>query len=147
MNVLHGIVRVHIPELLASVPIPETFSGLFSLSRYSVYFTMKNRYFSKHVNTLIKKDQEKVVDFIDIESIGRKAVYCRCWKSKKARHPARSSLRQRKVPKSGRDIMIAPPKVDSPRFFAPDKAHSLNIFIAALNAFIFLRWLHYFTCN
>ncbi|KAH9278012.1 CDGSH iron-sulfur domain-containing protein 2 -like protein A [Echinococcus granulosus] len=83
MNVLHGIVRVHIPELLASVPIPETFSGLFSLSRYSVYFTMKNRYFSKHVNTLIKKDQEKVVDFIDIESIGRKAVYCRCWKSKK----------------------------------------------------------------
>ncbi|KAL5106865.1 hypothetical protein TcWFU_005526 [Taenia crassiceps] len=74
------------PDLLAAVPIPDTFSGLFSLSRYSVYFTIKNRCFSQHINNLIKKDQEKVVDFVDIESIEKKSVYCRCWKSKKARY-------------------------------------------------------------
>ncbi|VDM32398.1 unnamed protein product [Hydatigera taeniaeformis] len=89
MNVLHNVVRIHIPDLLAAVPIPETFSGLFSLSLrdlvrltvfsgvftalgYSVYFTVRNRCFYHHINEVIKKNQEKVVDFIDIESIGRK---------------------------------------------------------------------------
>nr|CDS29709.1 expressed protein [Hymenolepis microstoma] len=83
MNVLHGVVRVHVPDLLASVPIPDSFTGLFSLSRYSIYFSVKNRGFSKQFNTEVKKDQEKVVDFIDIESIGCKTCFCRCWKSKK----------------------------------------------------------------
>ncbi|VDN98131.1 unnamed protein product [Rodentolepis nana] len=100
MNVLHNVVRVHIPGLLASVPIPDSFTGLFSLSPkdilgltlfsgfsaaigYSIYFTVKNRGFSKQFNTEIKKDQEKVVDFVDIESINGKASFCRCWKSKK----------------------------------------------------------------
>jgi len=35
------------------------------------------------VNQEIKKDCAKVVDTIDIEDIGDKAVMCRCWKSKK----------------------------------------------------------------
>ncbi|XP_028172856.1 CDGSH iron-sulfur domain-containing protein 2 homolog isoform X2 [Ostrinia furnacalis] len=34
------------------------------------------------VNTSIRKDINKVVDFIDIEDITEKAVLCRCWKSK-----------------------------------------------------------------
>ncbi|VDK34883.1 unnamed protein product, partial [Taenia asiatica] len=59
------------------------FSGVSAALGYSVYFTIKNRCFPHHINKLIKKDQEKVVDFIEIESIGRKGVYCRCWKSKK----------------------------------------------------------------
>ncbi|VDL61609.1 unnamed protein product [Hymenolepis diminuta] len=93
MNVFHNIVRVHIPDLLASVPIPDSFmkdvlgltlfSGISAALGYSVYFTVKNRAFSTHINTEIKKDQEKVVDFVDIESIGKKACFCRCWKSKK----------------------------------------------------------------
>uniref|UniRef100_A0A3B3DMC6 Zgc:110843 n=1 Tax=Oryzias melastigma TaxID=30732 RepID=A0A3B3DMC6_ORYME len=35
------------------------------------------------VNTFINKDSPKVVHCFDMEDIGSKAVYCRCWKSKK----------------------------------------------------------------
>ncbi|XP_026187121.1 CDGSH iron-sulfur domain-containing protein 1 [Mastacembelus armatus] len=35
------------------------------------------------VNTSFNKDSPKVVHSFDIEEIGSKAVYCRCWKSKK----------------------------------------------------------------
>jgi len=35
------------------------------------------------VNTQIQMDCPKVVDTVDIEDIDAKAVYCRCWKSKK----------------------------------------------------------------
>lgn len=34
-------------------------------------------------NPLIRLDEKKVVDFIDIEDIAEKASLCRCWKSKK----------------------------------------------------------------
>ena len=37
------------------------------------------------VNTCISKDSPKVVHSFDMEDIGTKAVYCRCWKSKKVR--------------------------------------------------------------
>lgn len=37
------------------------------------------------VNTCISKDSPKVVHSFDMEDIGSKAVYCRCWKSKKVR--------------------------------------------------------------
>uniref|UniRef100_A0A8R1I4K6 ZnF_CDGSH domain-containing protein n=1 Tax=Caenorhabditis japonica TaxID=281687 RepID=A0A8R1I4K6_CAEJA len=33
-------------------------------------------------NNLIKLDSKKVADTVDIEDIGEKKVYCRCWKSK-----------------------------------------------------------------
>ncbi|KAK2849477.1 hypothetical protein Q5P01_009311 [Channa striata] len=35
------------------------------------------------VNSCIHKDSPKVVNSFDMEDIGTKAVYCRCWKSKK----------------------------------------------------------------
>ncbi|KAG7518935.1 CDGSH iron-sulfur domain-containing protein 1 [Solea senegalensis] len=35
------------------------------------------------VNTTVSKDSPKVVHSFDMEDIGTKAVYCRCWKSKK----------------------------------------------------------------
>ncbi|XP_061581832.1 CDGSH iron-sulfur domain-containing protein 1 [Cololabis saira] len=35
------------------------------------------------VNTSFSKDSPKVVHSFDMEDIGSKAVYCRCWKSKK----------------------------------------------------------------
>ena len=35
------------------------------------------------VNSCIKMDCAKVVDTLDIEDLGDKAVLCRCWKSKK----------------------------------------------------------------
>ena len=37
------------------------------------------------VNASIKKDQAKVVDSLDIEDIGDKKVFCRCWRSKTVR--------------------------------------------------------------
>merc|ERR1711976_1148919 len=37
----------------------------------------------KQVNHCIKKNESKVVDTIDIEDMGDKGVFCRCWKSKK----------------------------------------------------------------
>lgn len=35
------------------------------------------------INSLIKKNEEKVVDTVDVEDIGEKKVFCRCWKSAK----------------------------------------------------------------
>lgn len=35
------------------------------------------------INPDIKKDVEKVVDMLKVEDLPKKAVFCRCWKSKK----------------------------------------------------------------
>lgn len=35
------------------------------------------------VNPTIKKDEPKVVDSLDVEDLGNKSVFCRCWRSKK----------------------------------------------------------------
>ena len=34
-------------------------------------------------NNKVKMDSPKVVDTVDIEDIGSKGVFCRCWKSNK----------------------------------------------------------------
>lgn len=38
------------------------------------------------INPTIRKDINKVVDFIDIEDITEKASLCRCWRSKNVRY-------------------------------------------------------------
>ncbi|XP_013911209.1 PREDICTED: CDGSH iron-sulfur domain-containing protein 1-like, partial [Thamnophis sirtalis] len=54
------------------------------------YFAYK-KYFSKGkgcsgmVNLHIQKDNPKVVHAFDMEDLGEKAVYCRCWRSKTVR--------------------------------------------------------------
>lgn len=48
------------------------------------------------VNTSISKDSPKVVHSFDMEDIGTKAVYCRCWKSKKVR-PLFSDIRRKQI--------------------------------------------------
>jgi hypothetical protein len=35
------------------------------------------------VNLSLQKDCPKVVDTVDIEQIGDKKMFCRCWRSKK----------------------------------------------------------------
>lgn len=35
------------------------------------------------MNLSVKKDSPKVADIVDIEEIGDKKVFCRCWRSKK----------------------------------------------------------------
>ena len=48
---------------------------------YGIYATLKWR--KGHVNACHKKDCDKVVDSVDMEDMGDKAVFCRCWRSQK----------------------------------------------------------------
>lgn len=55
---------------------------------YAAYVTYsnakdKNTSAKSHINTKVKKDEPKVVDNFDVEDLGNKSVFCRCWKSKK----------------------------------------------------------------
>uniref|UniRef100_A0A5F9D877 CDGSH iron sulfur domain 1 n=1 Tax=Oryctolagus cuniculus TaxID=9986 RepID=A0A5F9D877_RABIT len=54
------------------------------------YLAYKRFYVKDHrskamVNLHIQKDNPKVVHAFDMEDLGDKAVYCRCWRSKKVR--------------------------------------------------------------
>ena len=54
------------------------------------YLAYKRFYVKDHrnksmVNPHIQKDNPKVVHAFDMEDLGDKAVYCRCWRSKKVR--------------------------------------------------------------
>ncbi|THD18068.1 Zinc finger CDGSH domain-containing protein 1 [Fasciola hepatica] len=102
MNCLHNIVCVHWPNLLRSVPIPESFGGLLHLSfkdilglatfgavtgalSYSVYTTVMV-HLGKHkglINLDINKHLNKCATVVDVESIDKKTAYCRCWRSAK----------------------------------------------------------------
>ena len=48
---------------------------------YGIYATLRLR--KRHVNECLKKECDKVVDSVDMEDLGDKAVFCRCWRSKK----------------------------------------------------------------
>lgn len=37
---------------------------------------------SNRCNNIVRLDEKKVVDTVDIEDIAEKAAFCRCWKSK-----------------------------------------------------------------
>jgi len=109
MSTLSTFIRVSIPNYLAGLPVPDTFTGWFKLGikdwiqlvplgavvagiGYLAYDKISTsgcmiKCASKAakgpmVNASIKKDQAKVVDSLDIEDIGDKKVFCRCWRSK-----------------------------------------------------------------
>ncbi|VVD03500.1 CDGSH iron-sulfur domain-containing protein 2 homolog [Leptidea sinapis] len=99
MYFISNTVKVSIPNYLAGLPIPDSFGGWFRLSfrdwlallpptiaiggiSYVGYQTVKKVKEAGRVNSCIRKDINKVVDFIDIEDITEKASLCRCWKSK-----------------------------------------------------------------
>lgn len=69
------------PEhLVVAVPVAVVAAvGGFLVSHYLSGRSCKKG----QVNTFISKDSPKVVHSFDMEDIGTKAVYCRCWKSKK----------------------------------------------------------------
>lgn len=46
-------------------------------------FNSKGKSTKPKVNLDLQKDNPKVVHAMDIEDLGEKAVYCRCWRSKK----------------------------------------------------------------
>ncbi|RWS03765.1 CDGSH iron-sulfur domain-containing protein 1-like isoform X1 [Dinothrombium tinctorium] len=53
----------------------------------AIYLTLKQRGRRDSdegtVNRTVQKDNPKVVHTFDIEDLDKKAVYCRCWRSKK----------------------------------------------------------------
>lgn len=75
-------VFLSIEHLVVAVPVAVISAvGGFLVSQY-----LNRRCCKKGlVNTCISKDSPKVVHSFDMEDIGSKAVYCRCWKSKKVR--------------------------------------------------------------
>ncbi|TNM99075.1 CDGSH iron-sulfur domain-containing protein 1 [Takifugu rubripes] len=72
--------RLSKEHLVVAVPVAVISAiGGFLVSQY-----LNRRCCTKGlVNTSISKDSPKVVHSFDMEDIGSKAVYCRCWKSKK----------------------------------------------------------------
>ncbi|KAF7643408.1 hypothetical protein LDENG_00239810 [Lucifuga dentata] len=72
--------RLSKEHLIVAVPVALISAvGGFLLARY-----LSGRSFKKsQVNVSISKDSPKVVHSFDMEDIGTKAVYCRCWRSKK----------------------------------------------------------------
>ncbi|XP_055315601.1 CDGSH iron-sulfur domain-containing protein 2 homolog [Sitodiplosis mosellana] len=103
MEALSTLVKVTFPNYLSNLPIPDSFGGWFKLGfrdwlslipptaavaglGYVSYlaFCPEARKSTKvaRVNKLIRLEDAKVADFVDIEDIAEKAAFCRCWKSK-----------------------------------------------------------------
>lgn len=85
-NKITFLLRIHATfvsateHVVVAVPVAVVaFAGGFLVSRYLTSRCCKK----SQVNTSICKDSPKVVHSFDMEDIGTKAVYCRCWKSKK----------------------------------------------------------------
>jgi CDGSH-type Zn-finger protein len=64
-------------DLLTYVPILTT----IGLTAYVIWQAMRPKI--GLVNPNIEKDSKKVVNSMDIEDIGDKIAFCRCWRSKK----------------------------------------------------------------
>ncbi|XP_077589692.1 CDGSH iron-sulfur domain-containing protein 1 [Stigmatopora nigra] len=72
--------RLSKEHFLVALPVAVVAAaGGFLVSRYLSGRSCKKGL----VNTCINKDSPKVVHSFDMEDIGSKAVYCRCWKSQK----------------------------------------------------------------
>ncbi|KAF7995378.1 hypothetical protein HCN44_006485 [Aphidius gifuensis] len=102
MEPIASLVKVSIPNYLSGLPIPNTIGGWFRLGvrdwlslvpptallaglgymSYCTFCPEATKSIKVVVNRKIKKDLPKVVDFIDVEDLTEKAVFCRCWKSK-----------------------------------------------------------------
>jgi len=104
MEVVHHYFKVQLPRYLESLPLPKSFSDLAALTTsqciqllpffifififlYLFLSPILSPLFKRKkprqpfVNEMIKKDEKKIVDVFDIEDIGDKKSFCRCWKS------------------------------------------------------------------
>ena len=61
--------------------------GTLSLLAYVTIQAFKSKPAPKdaRVNLRIQKESSKVVNMVDIEELGDKVSYCRCWRSKRVR--------------------------------------------------------------
>lgn len=99
MDAISRLIKVQIPGYLRGLPIPGSVDGLVQLSGKEwvqlvpvvvtasvVVYLVVNAFSPKKkdiVNPAIEKDKEKVANVVDIEDLGDKGVFCRCWRSKK----------------------------------------------------------------
>ncbi|ESO93405.1 hypothetical protein LOTGIDRAFT_216266 [Lottia gigantea] len=102
MESVSTLVKVSLPNYLRNLPIPNSISGFAKLSGSDwlslvpfvgtvsllVYVTLqafrqKSPKPSPLVNLKVQKESSKVVNMVDIEDLGDKVCYCRCWRSKK----------------------------------------------------------------
>nr|QHX41470.1 CDGSH iron-sulfur domain-containing protein 2A-like protein [Halisarca dujardinii]QSX72239.1 CDGSH iron sulfur domain 2 [Halisarca dujardinii] len=98
--------QAKLPRYLQNLPFPKSPEGFTSLSReewiqlapfimlvclflwimikpiLSGLFPQKQKRPKHIVNKKVKKEEPKVVDTVQIEDIGDKKAFCRCWKSK-----------------------------------------------------------------
>lgn len=105
METLYYCIKVQLPGYLESLPLPKSFGGFATLTSSQwlqllpffifnfiflcillspiLFATLsKRKKFSRsRVNEMIKMNKEKIVDTFDIEDIGDKKSFCRCWKS------------------------------------------------------------------
>ncbi|XP_008827233.1 CDGSH iron-sulfur domain-containing protein 1 isoform X2 [Nannospalax galili] len=68
-------------EWIAAVTVAAGTAALAYLAYRKFY--VKDHHTKSMVNLHIQKDNPKVVHAFDMEDLGDKAVYCRCWRSKK----------------------------------------------------------------
>lgn len=102
MEVISTLIKVTIPNYLKNLPVPSSvmgiaklsgsdwlsllpFIGMLSLISYVTYQAFRSKPAPKdsRVNLKIQKECSKVVNMVDIEELGDKVSYCRCWRSKK----------------------------------------------------------------
>ena len=105
MEAVYHYFKVQLPGYLKALPLPKSFTGFVTLTRSQwlqllpffifvfifLYLLLspflnplfKGRKPRPHVNKKVKKGEKKVVNTFDIEDIGDKKAFCRCWKSSK----------------------------------------------------------------
>lgn len=69
-------------DWLSLVPPTAAVAGLGYVSYLAFCPEARKSIKVARVNKLIRMDDAKVADFVDIEDIADKAAFCRCWKSK-----------------------------------------------------------------
>lgn len=97
MEPLSNLVKVSLANYLAELPLPNSVGGWFRLGirdwaslipffaaiggvSYVTYRVFRPK---SPVNPSVKKEVAKVVDCVNIEDLGDKQCYCRCWRSSK----------------------------------------------------------------
>ncbi|XP_062567493.1 CDGSH iron-sulfur domain-containing protein 2 homolog A-like [Saccostrea cucullata] len=102
MEVVNRLVTESLPDYLKNLPVPKSLFGFARLSvtewaslvpfvgAVSIIVYMSVHSFKPKpppqktpVNLKIQKETAKVVNMVDIEDLGEKVTYCRCWRSKK----------------------------------------------------------------
>ncbi|XP_071952781.1 CDGSH iron-sulfur domain-containing protein 2 homolog A-like [Antedon mediterranea] len=105
MESLKLLITVTFPNYLRNLPIPDTLAGFGDLTGsdvlrivplvgalaaavYLVVSAMKGKKDDQpkppKVNfNCLDKDKDKIVDSFDVEDLGNKTCFCRCWRSKK----------------------------------------------------------------